>query len=173
MDNAAVAHLLFEEALLKSPGKVGGRSFTATDPNPAIQFSDIYCALSALTPFRIILVPAVLMHILAQALEIYSLSRVYIPILGKLIPKLEFPLVHLQPAMLQVANSHQFANNDEIERELGYKGIYTSLEGICTEVKTWIEEGGMEEIYEKSNKTSSSLKATVENLAVMPTAIRD
>jgi hypothetical protein len=172
MDNAALAHLLFEEALLSSSDKVGGRSFTVTDPNAALEFSDIYLALSTLTPFQTVMVPGVLMLILAHILEIYSLSLVYITFLGKLLPKLEHPLVHLQPAMLQVANSHQFANNDEIEKELGYKGIYTSLEGICTEVRTWIDEGGLEELQGKVRRRNS-LNGNVEKLAAVSAATRE
>jgi hypothetical protein len=172
MDNVAVAHLLLERSLLESPAKVGGRAFTVTDPNPPIQMGDIYRALSALTSFHIIHLPAVVMLIAAHVVEFYCLAPVFVPILGKLLPRLEPPVVHLQPAMLNVANSHQFANNDEIEKELGYKGIYTSLEGICTEVRDWVNQGGPEEAHIAA-ENGNTLKGNVEKLATVPASIRD
>jgi hypothetical protein len=102
-------------------------------------------------------------------IEFYHLSRVYFPMLAKLLPPLQPPLILMQPAMLQVANSHQFANNDEIERELGYQGIYTSMEAMCTEVKEWIDEGW----YSANTKRRNSMKGTVEKLGAVSAATRE
>jgi hypothetical protein len=169
MHNAAVAHLQYEAALLKEPAKVGGRSFTATDPNPALQFRDIYLLLATITSFQVVTIPGISILILCHMIEFYHLSRVYFPMLAKLLPPLQVPLVLMQPAMLQVANSHQFANNDEIERELGYKGIYTSMEAMCTEVKEWIDEGW----YSANTRRRNSMKGAVEKLGAVSAATRE
>jgi hypothetical protein len=143
-DNVALAHLLYEQALISSPEKVSGKKFLMTDPNPAVTFGDVYRLLAVLNSFRPIEVPALPMIVLAQLIEWYTLARITIPPLKWILPKVPGMLSQLQPATINVANSHQFSHNTIIERSvedggLGYRGIYTTLEGMCTQLKAWKE----------------------------------
>lgn len=141
-DNVALAHLLYEKALISSPEKVSGKKFLMTDSNPAISFGDIYRLLTVLNNFHAIEVPALPMIMLAQLIEWYTLARVTVPLLKWVLPKVPGILSQLQPATINVANSHQFSYNTIIERSvedggLGYRGIYSTLEGMCTQMKAW------------------------------------
>jgi hypothetical protein len=164
MDNVALAHLLYEDAMLTSCGSVSGRAFTVTDPNPALAFQDIYTLLSALTPFTYRVIPAVPMHIIAQLVEIYCVVREVIPLMSSVLPAMPPPMDMMQPAMLQVANSFQFASNDVISKPvseggLAYRGIYTTMEGMCTEVRNWVDDhGGKLQLGEGDETGSLKLK---------------
>jgi hypothetical protein len=134
--------LLYEQALIASPETVAGKKFLMTDPNPAIAFGDVYRLLTVLNAFRPIEVPALPMIMLAHLIEWYTLARVTIPPLGWVLPKVPGMLAQLQPATVNAANSHQFSNNTIIGKSvedggLGYRGIYTTLEGMCTQTKMW------------------------------------
>jgi len=167
MDNVALAHLLYDDALASAEPDLGGKSFTVTDPNPAIQFSDMYQLLSTLTPFRVQIVPAVPLLILAHLIEAYCTVRRDISFVGRMLPAIPHPTSQMQPNTIQIANSHQFANNEEISKPLkegglGYKGIYTSMDGMCTQVRGWLDDyGGTSAIDEGSVLTE------VKNLTVV------
>lgn len=115
------------------------------------------------------------MLILAHVLEAYQLTRDYIPLLGRVIPSLKSPMIHMQPAMLQVAMSHQVASNDEISKPpeqggLGYRGIFTSMEGMCTEIREWIDlYGGTH----GPKKTGVSQVKDLKNIGAVPAATRE
>jgi nucleoside-diphosphate-sugar epimerase len=168
-DNVALAHLLYEKALISSPETVAGKKYLMTDPNPAISFGDVYRLLALLNDFHPVEVPALPMIILAQVVEWYTLARVTVPPLKWVLPPIPGTLSQLQPAMINVANSHQFSNNNFISRSvedggLGYRGIYTTLEGMCTQVKHWKESHGQQ-------KGSDRLLGKLANAAAAPVAV--
>jgi hypothetical protein len=165
-DNVALAHLLYEQALISSPSKVSGKKYLMTDPNPGVAFCDIYRLLAILTTFRAIEVPALPMIMLAQVIEWYTLARVTIPPLKWVLPKVPGVLSRLQPATINVANSHQFSSNTIIEMSvedggLGYRGIYRTLEGMCTQTKAWNDS-------QTGRKGGDGLLSTFANAAAAP-----
>jgi hypothetical protein len=161
--------LLYEHALITSPGKVAGKKFLMTDPNEGVAFGDIYRLLAVLNNFRQIEVPALPMIMLAHVIEWYTLSRVTVPPLRWVMPKLPHLLSQLQPATINVANSHQFSNNTIIERSveyggLGYRGIYNTLEGMCTQMKLWKDS-------EAHQKGGDGVLSAIVNAAAAPVAV--
>lgn len=84
----------------------------------------------------------------------------------------------MQPAMLQVAMSHQVASNDEISKSpaqggLGYKGILTSMEGMCTEVREWIDVYGGTAGSRKMKVSQVTHVKDLKNLGAVPGATRE
>ena len=144
-DNVALAHLLYEQALISSPEKVSGKKFLMTDPNPAITFGDVYRLLAVLNSFRPIEVPALPMIVLAQLIRMVSPWQGSQSLLSDgCFSKVPGMLSQLQPATLNICKlASVFAQQRSSKGvwEMGAwgirKGIYTTLEGMCTQMKAW------------------------------------
>lgn len=172
--NIALAHLLLEQALLSPNGKAAGRPFVITDPNPTITFGDVYNLLStiAVTPFKVQLVPSLPLYMISYIVEQYHLLQAKIP---TILPALSKDLQILQPGLWSISAAH-FIGDDSSARKsiedggLGYKGIYTTLEGMCTQIKTWNDEhAGMKEDEKVLDK---SLKREAENVGAIGGAVK-
>jgi len=169
--NCAVAHLHFE-AVLADPTSYSapqaGRPYTVTDPNPPIQYRDLWFLLgtAAITPFRTIVLQPVPMLLLAYAIEFYSLLPYRQPLLRKMLPQLTGDIKHIQPGIFSVS-THVFATNDPAQRSvkeggLGYRGVITTLEGMCQEVLDWNHEHASVKGLQKGTKYVSSVSLADE-----------
>jgi hypothetical protein len=152
-DNVSIAHLLYERALL-SPEyneKLGGKTFQVTDPNPAVTFGDTYTLIQALKPtsIRVTALPPVLMLLIAYCIEAYCLTLVRVPFLGRIFTEpnpSEASLSNLQPSIFTIC-THVIASDAEARKSLddgglGYEGVWTTMEGMCNEMRLWINKYG-------------------------------
>lgn len=164
--HVSIGHLLFEAALLdhgnnqEMPG-CAGRPFVITDPNPPPSFRDIYnvCETLAKTNCRVqVLQPAPLL-LVAYAIEFCDeLARRLPAVLGWLRPWGQVAL--LMPAIFSVS-THTPATDAAAQRPvaaggLGYRGVYTTLEGVCQQVLDWNREHAGDEAKESSSQNNSS-----------------
>lgn len=125
--HTAVAHLDFE-AVLASPDSFklpqAGRPFVITDPNPPIEYGDLYFLIKtlAITGFHVIPVPPIVMVFLSYVIEAYTLLRLkwpwsqwVLPIGGDikyLNPAIFSICSHLVASMTRQANPSQAADWD-------------------------------------------------------------
>ncbi|KAF3760033.1 NAD(P)-binding protein [Cryphonectria parasitica EP155] len=149
--NCAVAHLQFE-AILAEPGSSvspqAGRPFCVTDPNPPIYYGDLHNVIATLscTPFRLLEVPPAPMLLLAYAVEFYNLLPARLPWLRRILPALPGAVVYLEPGLFSIC-THLVGNMDAACRPvdqggLGYRGVLTTLDGMCQELLDWNHEQG-------------------------------
>ncbi|KAJ7432885.1 3-beta hydroxysteroid dehydrogenase/isomerase family-domain-containing protein [Mycena galericulata] len=146
VENVAVAHLLYEQRLigLSDGGKdpdIGGQAFIVTDPGPPSTYSDVYTTLSTLTngettfPF----ISPTLMLFVSHIIEWYYLAR--LSLLGAgygiahKLPALSSDVVQLQPSIFSLVNVHLIFDDSRARLPpekggLGYKGAWTTLEGV-------------------------------------------
>lgn len=144
--HTAIAHLDFE-AILASPDSFklpqAGRPFVITDPNPPIEYGDLYFLIKtlAITRFHVIPVPPIVMVFLSYVIEAYTLLRLKGPWLQCVMPPIVGDIKHLKPAIFSIC-SHLVASNDEASEPvagggLGYAGVLTTVEGMVQEVVEW------------------------------------
>lgn len=89
------------------------------------------------------------MFILAYIIEAYSLFVIRFSGLARAL-RLKEPsglIAIVQPSTLINSGVHQYASAAQAEKSvedggLGYRGGYTTLEGMCTQVRQFMEEGG-------------------------------
>lgn len=147
--NCALAHLQLE-AILAHPdsfaGPQAGRPFCVTDPGPPIYYGDMYHAMVALvvTPFRIVRVPPLPMLLVSYAIEFYNLLPARIPALQKVLPRLPGGSAHLQPGLFSIC-THLLIDMSQAQKAvgeggLGYRGVVTTMEGMCQEILDWNKE---------------------------------
>lgn len=145
--NCAVAHLQFEAILAdpaSAPRPQAGRPFCVTDPGPPIYYGDMYRAMQTLvaTPFSLVRVPPLPMLLLSYAIEWYNLLPARVPALRKVgLPGLPGGAAHLQPALFSIC-THLLTDMRDAQRPvaeggLGYRGVLTTLEGMCQEILDW------------------------------------
>ena len=148
--NCALAHLQFESILAEQGSHAApqaGRPFCITDPNKPIYYGDLYGLLSELatTPFRLVSLPPMPFVLLSYLVEFYTLLPFRLPsVLAKLIPPLSGDIKHLQPGLFTIC-THLVADNADAGRDvseggLGYRGVLTTLEGMCQELVDWNRE---------------------------------
>ena len=149
--NCAIAHLQFEAILAEGPSAASlpqaGRPFVVADANPPVYYADIYKVIDTLnttSPFRLLVLPPVPLLLLAYAVEFYNLLPARIPLLRKILPKLPGDVGYLEPGLFSIC-THLVADIDEackpVERGgLGYRGVVTTLEGMCQELHDWNRE---------------------------------
>lgn len=147
--NCAVAHLQFESILAdpaSSSSPQAGRPFCVTDPGPPIYWADLYNVLSTLsvTPFRVVHIPPVPMLLLSYVVEFYNLLPARIPAVARFLPKLPSGVVYLEPGLFSIC-THLVGNMGDACRPvgqggLGYRGVMTTLEGMCQEMLEWNRE---------------------------------
>lgn len=136
--NVSIAHLCLEKALLEKKPGVAGSGYCITDPNPPIRYGDLYLVLSSMahpsTPVVFPRVPFIPMYLLSLVMEQYKLLRLkFIPSL----PPLSGDLALLLPGVFQVCTAHMAFPGTKAEKEIGYRGAYTSLDGFCECVVDW------------------------------------
>lgn len=143
--NVSIAHLLYEQRLATTNKTnnidIGGQSFVITDPNSPTTFSDVYLLLTTLskTPTHFTIVPAIPLFLFSYLVEWYSLlQHRYLSFL----PPIRGSLVQLQPALFAVSNPHTIADDSRARLRteqggLGYRGVITTLDGMCKEVEEW------------------------------------
>ncbi|KDQ51935.1 hypothetical protein JAAARDRAFT_139346 [Jaapia argillacea MUCL 33604] len=151
VENCSLAHLCYEARLLElsrgSPNPdISGQSFTITDPGPPRTYSDVYTILNALTdgattfPY----LSPTLMLVLAQVVEIYHILHHFLsssrsPILSsasRILPPITGDLINLQPSLFSLTTLHlvfddRRARLSPSKGGLGYRGVWTTLEGCC------------------------------------------
>ncbi len=147
--NCAVAHLHFEAVLAKSgsaSSAQAGRPYIVTDDDRPLRYGDIWFLLETLsvTPFRTVALQPVMILLLSYVIEAYSLAPVRFPLLRKVLPVLRGDVKHLKPALFTVT-THAYATNEAVGRPvseggLGYKGLVTTLEGMCQELVDWNQD---------------------------------
>ena len=146
--HVALAHLLYESALVSPHWRnLTGKTFTITDPNPPVTFGDVYNLVGTLaaTPFHLVHAPPVLLLLVAQALEAYCLTLVRFPVLRRMgLREPQSDVASLQPSLFTIC-THLVAVDKAARRPveeggLGYKGVYTTLECMCDQVRLWNEE---------------------------------
>ncbi|KAL1866714.1 hypothetical protein Daus18300_006658 [Diaporthe australafricana] len=145
--NCAVSHLQFESILAKQgshKSSQAGRPFCITDPNRPIYYADLYALISklAVTPFRLVSIPPMPLVLLSYLVEFYTLLPYRLPrSLARLMPPLSGDVKHLQPALFSIC-THLVADNADASKAvseggLGYRGVLTTLEGMCQELVEW------------------------------------
>ncbi|KAK8126820.1 3-beta hydroxysteroid dehydrogenase/isomerase family [Apiospora kogelbergensis] len=186
--HVSIGHLLFEAALLDHGDEQGndmpgcaGRPFCITDPNPPPAFRDIYnvCMTLAVTPSEVQMLQPVPMLLLAYVIELCdTLARQLPGLFGWVRPRGQIAL--LQPATFSVAThtpaTDAAAQKPVAEGGLGYRGVYTTLEGVCQQVLDWNREHtGEGEARESSNGglggKVNALVNDVQHAAAMPAAV--
>lgn len=148
--NCALAHLQFESILAEKgshSSPQAGRPYCITDPNPPIYYGDLYGLLSKLatTPFRMISLPPMPFVLVSYLVEFYTLLPFRLPSsLARFVPPLSGDIKHLQPGLFSIC-THLVADNADAGRAvgdggLGYRGVLTTLEGMCQELVDWNRE---------------------------------
>jgi hypothetical protein len=144
--NVALSHVLYEAALTKKAGP-SGRPFNITDPGPGIVFQDLYDLATQLsvTPVRIAQIPPLPLLLVTYLIEAYVSVVARFPFLAKLgFKEPGYPLSFLQPTVIK-GSVHILIDDSAIRRSvedggLGYQGVCTTLEGMCTQLAEWNRE---------------------------------
>lgn len=136
--NVSIGHLCLEKALLDNRPGVAGSAYCITDPNPPIRYGDLYAALSLLahpsTPVTFPKVPFILLYLLSLVVEQYKILRhLYVPSL----PPPPGDLFYLLPGLFKVCTAHMVFPGTRAEKEIGFVGAYTTLDGVCEAVLDW------------------------------------
>lgn len=84
------------------------------------------------------------MLLLAYAVEFYNLLPARLPLLAKVLPKLPGDVSYLEPGLFSIC-THLYGSIEEASKSvalggLGYRGIVTTLEGMCQELLDWNRE---------------------------------
>lgn len=146
VENCSLAHLCYEQRLVEllqgsSNPDIGGQAFTIADPGPPPTYGDVYVALETLsdgeTHFPRLSPTAMLFF--AHVLEIYYLARYFllesVSFLGRMLPPINGDLVNLQPPLFALTMVHLVFDDSRARLApekggLGYKGAWTTLEGV-------------------------------------------
>ncbi|KAK8139060.1 hypothetical protein PG984_002440 [Apiospora sp. TS-2023a] len=167
--HVSIGHLLFEAALLDNekemPGCAGRPFILAKTP----------CKVQVLQPALLLLV--------AYAIELCDALGRNVPGFGWIRPRGQVAL--LMPATFSVS-THTPATDAAAQRPvaaggLGYRGVYTTLEGVCQQVLDWNREHAEKDGSRQNGSTSSNggllgekvetLVKDVRNVGTMPAAV--
>ncbi|KAL2758849.1 hypothetical protein ACRALDRAFT_2120269 [Sodiomyces alcalophilus JCM 7366] len=162
--NVALAHLDLEAALLgPHVDAVAGRPFLVTDEGPPLRFDDFYTALRTVCDSSPVVQypPPVLMLALATAIEAWCLLLWHVPVLKRLgLREPAMPMYLLQPACLNGAISclidDRAARRPVHEGGIGYRGVCTTMEGVCMQFADWNRQR-----QARGQETSSAVKTTI------------
>ncbi|ORY68208.1 uncharacterized protein BCR38DRAFT_362485 [Pseudomassariella vexata] len=171
--NVAIAHLHHEAALVKKDSPQAGRPFVVTDPNPPITYDDLYSAISTLSihPFRLIVLPPVIMLLISYCIEWYSILPHKFPLLKNILPEIRGEAKHLKPGLFSITThligSDANARKPVEQGGLGYSGVLTTLQGMTLEILEWNREhaAGQGGKTRKTYTTSVSLADRIQELA--------
>lgn len=153
--NVSAAHLAFEAALMPKPGaedsapmpRCAGRPYVVTDTGPAIQWYDFFRAAKqlAVTPMEVTELAPLPLYLIAHLVEGWSLLLARAPFLARLgLHEPRGPARDLQPSIFTPAAFIMVV--DEEARKtvedggIGYKGLCTTLEGVCDQIWRWNQE---------------------------------
>ncbi|KAF4470721.1 cholesterol dehydrogenase [Fusarium albosuccineum] len=178
--NVAIAHLHHEAVLVRKDCPQAGRPFVVTDPNPPITYGDMYSAIKTLSihPFRLVLLPPIVILLMSYAVEWYTLLPYRFPFLKGVLPDLEGDVKYLQPGMFSIC-THLVGSDAEAKKPvneggLGYEGVLTTLEGMVMEVMEWNREHSNE--YNGKAKraytTSVSLAEKIQQLGAVGSTVK-
>ncbi|KUI63091.1 Short-chain dehydrogenase/reductase family 42E member 1 [Cytospora mali] len=158
--NVSLAHLLFEAALA-GPAVPGcaGRPLVVTDAGPPPQWNDFFRAagLVAATPLDVTVVSPLVMYLLAHVVEGWAILLARVPFLTRLgLSEPQGPIQSLQPAIWTpgafVMVDDGAARRSVEEGGLGYKGVCTTLEGMCEQIRDWNRSQGDEGVNGSAHK---------------------
>ncbi|SRR6266480_6444431 len=135
-----MAHLLYERAVLKDASAVGGKTFIITDPNPPPALGDLYKVANILAGCRIIYLQPVVVLVMAYCIEYYCHLLAHVPLLRRFLSEPTGNLALVRPSTIVAATIHQFAYDQPARKSveeggLGYRGVCTTLEGLCDLVR--------------------------------------
>lgn len=98
------------------------------------------------------------MLLLSYLIEAYILTQHALPSpLKNLLPILPSDIAQLQPALFSIATCHVIADDGDARKNveeggLGYKGICTTLEGMCMQIREWnMERAGISRAKEQQS----------------------
>lgn len=83
------------------------------------------------------------MLLFSYLVEAYVLAQHALPsLIGKLLPILPQDIAQLQPTLFTISTCHVIADDGDARKSvgeggLGYKGVCTTLEGMCMQVREW------------------------------------
>ena len=148
-ENVSMAHLLYESAVIKAPSAVSGKTFTITDPNPTPTLGDLYRVGNLLASCRINYIMPVVALIMAYCVEYYCHLLALVPLLRSFLSEPTGPLSLLRPSIVAACTVHLFAYDEPARKSveeggLGYRGVCTTLEGLCNLARQINLERGME-----------------------------
>ncbi|KAJ7207206.1 NAD(P)-binding protein [Mycena pura] len=142
VENAAVAHLLYEQRLLelsagsKTPD-IGGQAFVIADPGPPPTYGDVYLVLSTLMDGEVVFpfLSPTMMILISHLIEWYYLARALGYRLARTLPPLPGDIVNLQPSLFNLVNVHLIFDDSRARAPpenggLGYRGAWTTFEGL-------------------------------------------
>ncbi|KAG7097604.1 hypothetical protein E1B28_004938 [Marasmius oreades] len=154
VENCVLAHLLYERRLLDLKDNsttnpdIGGDAFCITDPGPPPTYGDVYTTLSTLTDGETAFPELSLTGLLifSYLIEFYYLLRNRLlssslwPFLKFLLPPINGDLVNLQPSLFHFVSVHLIFDDSRARLPpekggLGYKGAWTTIEGLHELVK--------------------------------------
>lgn len=196
VENCSLAHLCYEQRLIEigrgsTNPDIGGQAFCIADPCPPLTHGDTHVALTALsdgaTTFPVLPPSPVLAF--AHIVELIYLTRQYLSLLpypisliSWVIPKLGGDVANLQPSLYALVNVHLIfldhrARLPPSEGGLGFKGAWTTLEGLCKLVDEHNKSGGHLEERQKTGggigfgfglvKAQRAVDKLVDNLGVV------
>lgn len=157
--NLALAQLQLEAALLgphADSAGVAGRPFVVSDPGPPPLFADLYAAVALLskTPVTVPKPPPVVLLLVATVIEAWCNLLRNVPALTRLgLKEPGMPMYFLQPGIFDASVNYivddRDARRSPEEGGIGYRGMCTSMEGICMQIAEWnkaVEENGGKKI---------------------------
>lgn len=158
--NVSLAHLAFEAALAPGPVRDGmngtkstpmprcaGRPYVVTDNGQAIQWYDFFRAAKqlAVTPMEVTKLAPLPLYLIAHLVEGWSLLLARAPFLTRLgLHEPRGPARDLQPPIF-TPSAFIMVVDDEARKAvedggIGYKGLCTTLEGVCDQIWRWNQE---------------------------------
>jgi len=173
VENCSLAHLCYEARLIEISNGVpnpdiSGQAFTITDPGVPLANSDVYRMLEALDDevFFPCLSPTVML-LVAQILEFIYLGRYFLGsspsrllrAFSRIFPNITGNIVNLQPSLFNLAQVHLIFDDSRARLSpekggLGYRGAYTTLEGLCKTAEAHRQADGKGELRSMSGGVS-------------------
>lgn len=179
VENCALAHLCYEQRLIELEKGVGnpdiaGEAFNVTDAGPPCTFGDNYVALSTLDDkCKFPRYSMTFMLLIAHIVEAIYTTRILLlssnlsicRVLGRMIPAITGDLANLQPSMFALTSIHLVFDDSRArlppsEGGLGYRGPYTTLQGVCKTVDAHLKADGDGEERSRSGGISFNLKTS-------------
>lgn len=129
--------------------RCAGRPYVVTDNGPAIQWYDFFRAARkvAVTPMEVTTLAPLPLLLVAHLIEMWSLLLVRVPFLARLgLREPGGPVRDLQPAIFTPAACIMVVDGEARKAVedggIGFKGLCTTLEGVCDQIWRWNQEQG-------------------------------
>ena len=172
VENCTLAHLCYEQRLLETlqggtNPDIGGQGFCVTDPGAPVTYGDMHMTLTTLTNgrCRFPTISPTLILFVSHIVEFYYLTRLfllsYAPFIGSWLPA-KGDVMNMQPSMFALTGIHAICDDSRArlpphEGGLGYRGSWTTLEGLHTTVQE----------YKKSSKSTKEASGGGGNISAM------